>query len=104
MQVLSFHLLLISVVSRNVFLVPNGQLSPEILNRIFNYAALSECVNAAQVCRHWSATALDRVWRQLDSVVPLLKLLGPMTESHTGLVRRSIRNMKKTLSYLQHHL
>ena len=38
--------------------------------------SLARC---AQVCKHWSQLALPLLWRYLDEITPLLKLLGPMS-------------------------
>ncbi|KAG8931666.1 hypothetical protein FRC01_001001 [Tulasnella sp. 417] len=37
---------------------------------------------ASLVCKTWSPIALSHLWRALYSVVPLCKLLGPMTSIH----------------------
>lgn len=33
---------------------------------------------AARVCRRWNEVALSQLWKSMDSVFPLLKLLAPV--------------------------
>ncbi|KAG8965350.1 hypothetical protein FRC03_000650 [Tulasnella sp. 419] len=53
----------------------------EILIYIFNEAKPAALVAAARVNRQWSEHALDRLWRNLESVVPLLEILAPLARS-----------------------
>ncbi len=55
---------------------------------IFDLAGQAQAATAASVCCSWSAVALDTVWKDLTSILPLFKILGPMTRTMTGLVSR----------------
>ncbi|KAG8989718.1 hypothetical protein FRB90_002111, partial [Tulasnella sp. 427] len=48
---------------------------PELLELILSFASQSELVKSAIVCKFWSMLALDRLWKDLDSVFPLLELV-----------------------------
>ncbi|KAG8945179.1 hypothetical protein FRC04_001158 [Tulasnella sp. 424] len=64
----------------------------EILWLIFQFAEPASLAVAARVCRNWSGTALDELWRTLPSIYPLLTLLVPRnwildaTEYHKNLL------------------
>lgn len=51
----------------------------DILWRIFEYSYSSQNYHNALVSKIWSNEALSILWRKLDSLLPLLGLLGPMT-------------------------
>ncbi|KAF9491217.1 hypothetical protein BDN71DRAFT_96290 [Pleurotus eryngii] len=51
----------------------------DILWRIFEYSHSSQNYYNALVSKIWSNEALSVLWRKLDSLLPLLRLLGPMT-------------------------
>ncbi|KAG9221509.1 hypothetical protein CCMSSC00406_0009498 [Pleurotus cornucopiae] len=51
----------------------------DILWRIFEYSNSSQNYHNALVSKIWSNEALSVLWRTLDSLLPLLRLLGPMT-------------------------
>lgn len=39
-----------------------------------------ELAAAARVCRTWTDVALDMLWEELDSVYPIMALLGPISK------------------------
>lgn len=49
---------------------------PEILAEVFEGLPPSSKAAAACVCRQWSEIVLDKLWRDLDSVIPLFNLVG----------------------------
>ncbi|KAF4564930.1 hypothetical protein EYR40_011104 [Pleurotus pulmonarius] len=51
----------------------------DILWRIFEYSDSSQNYHNALVSKIWSNEALSILWRNLDLLLPLLSLLGPMT-------------------------
>ncbi|KAF9491221.1 hypothetical protein BDN71DRAFT_1510587 [Pleurotus eryngii] len=51
----------------------------DILRRIFKHSDSSQNYHNALVSKIWSNQALSILWRTLDSLLPLLRLLGPMT-------------------------
>ncbi|KAG8872686.1 hypothetical protein FRB98_009474 [Tulasnella sp. 332] len=57
---------------------------PEILFIIFKGLARCDQATAARVCRQWSDVVLDQLWSSLDSLRPVLQLLGPVIESRFG--------------------
>ncbi|KAG9045732.1 hypothetical protein FS837_005754 [Tulasnella sp. UAMH 9824] len=48
---------------------------PEVLSVIFSYASPETQAACAGVCKKWSPVALDELWRDLEDIYPLLKLL-----------------------------
>ncbi|KAG8920000.1 hypothetical protein FRC01_000986 [Tulasnella sp. 417] len=48
---------------------------PELLAHVFSFATASTLSSCALVCKQWSEVALDRLWRHLESMFPLLELL-----------------------------
>lgn len=61
---------------------------PELLRHIF--ADQSTQAAGAKTCRSWSALALDELWRRLNSLGPLLELLGPLEASaHSHIVSKT---------------
>lgn len=48
---------------------------PELLSTVFSLAEAPELATSARVCKKWSGLALDELWRDLESVLPLLDLL-----------------------------
>ncbi|KAG8968655.1 hypothetical protein FRC05_001461 [Tulasnella sp. 425] len=48
---------------------------PELLANVLSFATESTLVSCAVVCKPWSDIALDYLWRDLDSVFPLLELV-----------------------------
>lgn len=57
-------------------------LIPELLTNILSSLEAGRDLHAtSQVCGLWSELSLDALWRSMWSVLPLLKVLGPMQES-----------------------
>ncbi|KAG8919997.1 hypothetical protein FRC01_000983 [Tulasnella sp. 417] len=48
---------------------------PELLDGVLSFATLPTLASCAVVCQRWSQVALDRLWKQLDSILPLLELV-----------------------------
>lgn len=58
---------------------------PEIMDGVFKVSDTSDLACIALVCRTWSELALDRLWEdRLKSLVPLLKMLGPLIQDTVG--------------------
>ncbi|KAG8932465.1 hypothetical protein FRC02_001089 [Tulasnella sp. 418] len=53
----------------------------DLLVCIFSEADQKALAAAARVNRQWSLYALDRLWRNLKTVVPLLEILAPLVNS-----------------------
>ena len=51
---------------------------PEIIELIMSFLDKKDNVNNACVCRRWSDIALDCVWRNVDDITQLLRLLAPL--------------------------
>ncbi|KAG8944271.1 hypothetical protein FRC04_002067 [Tulasnella sp. 424] len=51
---------------------------PELVENIVSYLVRKDIVSAARVCRAWSEPALDQIWRNLPSIIPLFSLISPM--------------------------
>ncbi|KAG8913134.1 hypothetical protein FRC01_004717 [Tulasnella sp. 417] len=49
--------------------------TPELLSLVFSHIHSASLATSARVCKAWSDTALNELWRDLDSVFPLLELL-----------------------------
>lgn len=49
--------------------------TPELLSLVFSYAGSASLATSARVCKGWSDTALNQLWRDLDSVYPILELV-----------------------------
>ncbi|KAG8944664.1 hypothetical protein FRC04_001628 [Tulasnella sp. 424] len=69
---------------------------PELLANVLSFATESTLVSCAVVCKPWSDIALDYLWRDLDSVFPLLELVmdihlleGLESSGYLGLERLS---------------
>ncbi|KAG8997132.1 hypothetical protein FRB90_012572 [Tulasnella sp. 427] len=45
---------------------------PEVLSMIFSLLSPEDLASCARVCRRWSETALDELWREIDDVHQLL--------------------------------
>lgn len=50
----------------------------EVHRRILENVGKSDLAAAARVCRTWVDLALDILWEELESVHPVMALLGPM--------------------------
>ncbi|KAG8920924.1 hypothetical protein FRC01_000526, partial [Tulasnella sp. 417] len=48
---------------------------PELVDGVLSFATRPTLVSCALVCKRWSQVALDRLWKQLDSIFPLLELV-----------------------------
>ncbi|KAG8915796.1 hypothetical protein FRC00_013565 [Tulasnella sp. 408] len=57
----------------------------EIVSNILQNAERYDQAMAARVSRLWADIAPDWLWRELDSVLPLLRLLSPLAETSAGL-------------------
>ncbi|KAH9967275.1 hypothetical protein BC827DRAFT_1172827 [Russula dissimulans] len=55
---------------------------PELLQTIFNFGTRASNASNALVCRSWSGPALDHVWREVDDLYCLLRLLVPLRRIH----------------------
>ncbi|KAG9037039.1 hypothetical protein FS837_001507 [Tulasnella sp. UAMH 9824] len=51
---------------------------PEILIGVLSLCKNADLGRAALTCRRWSPVALDYLWKELDSIVPLLVLVQPL--------------------------
>ncbi|KAI0272481.1 hypothetical protein BC834DRAFT_856952 [Gloeopeniophorella convolvens] len=51
---------------------------PELLQLIFSFGTQGSNVTNALVCRGWRDAALDQVWREVDDLFVLLRLLAPL--------------------------
>ncbi|KAG8993789.1 hypothetical protein FRB94_010368 [Tulasnella sp. JGI-2019a] len=57
----------------------------ELLSAIFKNLIKRDQASAARVCNQWSGAALDQLWYSLDSLLPVLHLLGPTTISESKI-------------------
>lgn len=48
---------------------------PELLASILSFATSSTLASCAVMCKPWSQVALDKLWKHMDSVFPLLELV-----------------------------
>ncbi|KAG9031055.1 hypothetical protein FRB95_003220 [Tulasnella sp. JGI-2019a] len=53
---------------------------PEILKEVMLLSKRPEHAMSARECRTWSAIAIDVLWRDLNSVFPLLELIAPLEQ------------------------
>ncbi|KAG9022038.1 hypothetical protein FS837_006784, partial [Tulasnella sp. UAMH 9824] len=51
---------------------------PELIRNIFQYSGNSDCASGAIVNKEIGAIALDVLWREMDSIIPLLNILSPL--------------------------
>lgn len=51
---------------------------PEVLESILACAENSTLASCATVSRSWTSIALDKLWRDLKCIVPLLEILSPL--------------------------
>ncbi|KIO23774.1 hypothetical protein M407DRAFT_26773 [Tulasnella calospora MUT 4182] len=63
--------------------VPRALRIPEVLLEIFVASTDSTRAAAARVCRSWSSLALDVLWRDMESPIPLLQVLSPLQPKQT---------------------
>lgn len=52
----------------------------ELRERIFTHMKKTTLTKCARVCILWSEDALNLLWKELDSVRPLLSVVCPLTE------------------------
>ncbi|KAG8937792.1 hypothetical protein FRC00_000688 [Tulasnella sp. 408] len=55
-----------------------------IIRRILGSLQKPDLAAAAQVCHTWMDPALDALWEELDSVNPIMRLLGPISLQSAG--------------------
>ncbi|KIO24573.1 hypothetical protein M407DRAFT_26086 [Tulasnella calospora MUT 4182] len=51
---------------------------PELVEEVFSHLCNQDLLSPARVCKTWSDSALNRLWRNLLSPFPLLSLIGPI--------------------------
>ncbi|KIO24572.1 hypothetical protein M407DRAFT_26085 [Tulasnella calospora MUT 4182] len=51
---------------------------PELIEEILSHLVGPNILSAVRVCKTWSDPALNQLWRNLSSLVPLLSLIGPI--------------------------
>lgn len=51
---------------------------PELIRNIFQYSEDEDCASGALVSRTIGEVALDVLWREMDSLFPLLNVLSPL--------------------------
>lgn len=61
-----------------------------VLAQVFSFVDKSDLPSTARVCKGWQEPALDELWGNLDSLFPLLELLGPLVYEKSGWVRDNI--------------
>lgn len=59
-------------------------LLPEILNIVFSFCSNNDLTSAARVCKIWSELALDRIWADMTSMVPLYTVLPCIRRAPDG--------------------
>lgn len=68
---------------------------PELLEMIMEHQGRGTLASCVLVCRSWSDVALRRLWRELDSPMPLLELLAALhpieTKEGTGIHKAWVR-------------
>ena len=57
----------------------------ELRRKIFHIEDKRTLARCARVCRSWNDDALDHLWEKLDSSIPLLSILSPMTEGVSNI-------------------
>ena len=58
---------------------------PELLDIIFNFLNRDANVSNACVCKRWSEIALDVVWKEVDDLLHLFRLLKPISHQEDTL-------------------
>lgn len=56
---------------------------PELLSLIFTHLDRASNVANALVCKRWSQVALDRIWYDMNSLTPLLRILAPLVRDRS---------------------
>ena len=54
---------------------------PELLQMIFGILDLPSNAMNARVCKQWSDIALDILWREIDELYILFRILVPLTKT-----------------------
>lgn len=54
---------------------------PELLDMIFGFLDESSNASNASVCKRWSDIALDSLWRDLDDLYRLFRILKPLKQA-----------------------
>ncbi|KAG8978744.1 hypothetical protein FRB93_010892 [Tulasnella sp. JGI-2019a] len=57
---------------------------PEILEEVMQLSERPDRAASARVCRSWTPVAIDVLWRDLDSIFPLLELIAPLERDAEG--------------------
>ncbi|KAH8116161.1 hypothetical protein DFH11DRAFT_1584613 [Phellopilus nigrolimitatus] len=65
-------------------------LTPELRVNIFGLADRETQSRCARVCSLWSNDALNELWKDLESPIPLLSILAPLTDDYERAFTRSI--------------
>lgn len=71
---------------------------PEIFIAILSLLSRQDNARCARVCKLWSDAALDEVWREIDSILNLFRIVG-LKPGLMDLVSLS-RMMRKIISIL----
>lgn len=51
---------------------------PEVLDVVLGYSSNGTLAVCTRVCSSWSSPSLDRLWRDMESIVPILELISPL--------------------------
>lgn len=73
--------------------VSHAVLIPEILSNVFSTLEASDLYSATLVCLSWSELCLNELWKDMDSVLPLLKVLEEMTLLYDKFWVSSLMNL-----------
>lgn len=74
---------------------------PELLDIVFNFLDRETNVTNACVCKRWSEIALDVVWREVDDIIRLFRLLKPISlHEETFEYVRSLHLPRLVLTHL----
>ncbi|KAG8913891.1 hypothetical protein FRC01_004337, partial [Tulasnella sp. 417] len=75
---------------------------PELLFVIFAFSEKPELARSARVCKDWSDAALDELWKDLDSIFPLLELVLDLdllrTASHNSATPEAYEDISSALA------
>lgn len=50
----------------------------ELRERIFSHVGNQALARSARVCKDWTDAALDKLWANMNNIVPVFKILAPM--------------------------
>ena len=77
---------------------------PELLDIIFNFLDRDSNIVNARVCKRWSEIALDVVWKEVDDLIYLFRLLKPICQQEDMFEYVScLRLLLQFLSHLALH-